>query len=129
MKAMHGLCALRGNLVFAPALGEVDAAMFMVGDQPCLRQETVQSQIAFYQARPHHIVAMGYGKRRGNPAIFPKAFFGELKALSAENGGSHVMCAHEDALLLYQVEQDLELRDIDNKQELEQLKSEAAKPF
>lgn len=111
------------------ALGEVDAAMFMVGDQPCLRQETVQSQIAFYQARPHHIVAMGYGKRRGNPAIFPKSFFGELRALSAEDGGSHVMCAHEDALLLYQVEQDVELRDVDNRQELEQLKSEVSKPF
>lgn len=111
------------------ALGEVDAAMFMVGDQPCLRQETVKSVIDFYQARPGHIVAVGYGKRRGNPAIFPKAFFNELRALSAENGGSHVICAHEDALLLYQVEQDMELRDIDNKQELEQLKTEVAKPF
>lgn len=111
------------------ALGEVDAAMFMVGDQPCLRQETIESQIDFYQGRPGYIVAMGYGKRRGNPAIFPKTFFGELKALSAENGGSHVICAHEDALLLYQVEQDLELRDIDNKQELDLLKSEIAKPF
>lgn len=111
------------------ALGDVDAAMFMVGDQPCLRQETVLGQIEFFQARPQHIVAMGYGKRRGNPAIFPKTFFGELRALSAENGGSHVMCAHEDALLLYQVDEDLELRDIDNKQELEQLKSEVSKPF
>lgn len=112
------------------ALGEVDAAMFMVADQPCLRQETVQGEIEFYQAaRPGHIVAMGYGKRRGNPAIFPQTFFGELRSLSAENGGSHVICAHEDTLLLYQVDQDLELRDIDNKQELELLKSEASKPF
>lgn len=111
------------------ALGEVDAALFMVGDQPCLRPETVGSLVEFYQARPEHIVAMGYGKRRGNPAIFPRSFFDELLALSAENGGSHVMCAHEDALLLYQVGQDLELRDIDNKQELEQLKAEVAKPF
>ena len=39
------------------------------------------------------------------------------------------MCAHEDALLLYQVDQDLELRDVDNKQELEALKAEVAKPF
>ncbi|NCB31575.1 MAG: nucleotidyltransferase family protein [Clostridia bacterium] len=112
------------------AIGEVDAAMFMVADQPCLRQETVLGELEFYQqARPGHIVAMGYGKRRGNPAIFPKSFFGELRALSAENGGSHVICAHEDALLLYQVDQDVELRDIDCKQELEQLKAEVSKPF
>lgn len=111
------------------ALGEVDAAMFMVADQPCLRQETVHGQVEFYQARPGHIVAMGYGKRRGNPAVFPRAFFGELRGLSNEDGGSHVICAHEDALLLYQVDQDLELRDIDSKQELAQLKSEVSKPF
>ena len=111
------------------ALGDVDAAMFMVGDQPCLKAETVDSMIEFYQARPQHIVAMGYGKRRGNPAIFPSTFFDELRSLSAENGGSHVICAHEDALALYQVDHDLELMDVDNKQELEKLKNEVSKPF
>jgi molybdenum cofactor cytidylyltransferase len=112
------------------ALEGVDAAMFMVADQPLLQQSSVQAQIEFYHhAKPGHIVAMGYGKRRGNPAIFPKSFFGELRALSQESGGSAVICAHEDRLLLYQIGSELELRDVDNKQELEKLKEETAEPF
>lgn len=39
------------------------------------------------------------------------------------------MSANPDALLLYQVEEDLQLRDVDRKQELEQLKSELSRPF
>lgn len=72
---------------------------------------------------------MGYGKRRGNPVIFPSYFFPQLRALSGDRGGSHVMSANPDALLLYQVEEDLQLRDVDRKQELEQLKSELSRPF
>lgn len=111
------------------ALGDVDAAMFMVADQPCLRHETVSQEIEFYLSHPNHIVAMGYGKRRGNPAIFPRSYFEELRALSAENGGSHVICAHEDDLRLYQVERDVELRDVDRKTELQALQAEVSKPL
>ena len=111
------------------ALQEMDAAMFMVADQPCLRPETVQAQIDFFRTKPNCIVAMGYGKRRGNPVIFPSYFFPQLRALSGDRGGSHVMSANPDALLLYQVEEDLQLRDVDRKQELEQLKSELSRPF
>lgn len=111
------------------ALQEMDAAMFMVADQPCLRPETVQAQIDFFRTKPNCIVAMGYGKRRGNPVIFPSYFFPQLRALSGDRGGSHVMSANPDALLLYQVEEDLQLRDVDRKQELEQLKSELTRPF
>lgn len=72
---------------------------------------------------------MGYGKRRGNPVIFPSYFFPQLRALSGDSGGSQVMAANPDALLLYQVEEGLQLRDVDCKQELEQLKSELSRPF
>ncbi len=111
------------------ALGEVDAAMFMVADQPCLQQDTIKALIEYYHARPGHIFSVGYGKRRGNPTIFPRFLFPELLSLSGDNGGSRVIKAHEDILLLYQVERDIELRDVDCKQELEKLKIEAAKPY
>jgi len=104
------------------ALGDVDGAMFMVADQPLLTKSSVQAEIEFYRREPECIAAMAFGKRRGNPTIFPSEFFDELRALSGDVGGSAVMRAHEDKLRLYQIEDELELWDTDSAEELEELK-------
>ena len=57
------------------ALGKVDGAMFMVADQPLLTKSSVEAEIDFFKREPNSITAMAYGKRRGNPAIFPKDLF------------------------------------------------------
>lgn len=95
-------------------LGDADAIMFMVSDQPLLSVDTVAGEIALFRENSERIVALGSGTRRGNPAIFPKRFFNELRTLTQDNGGSHVIAAHKDALLLYQVHSPLELYDVDN---------------
>ena len=105
------------------ALGKVDGAMFMVADQPLLTKSSVEAEIEFFKRDPGSIAAMAYGKRRGNPAIFPKDFFVELRELRGDVGGSMVMCAHPDRLRLYQIEEELELFDADSAEELEKLKS------
>ena len=78
-----------------------------------LRPESVRAQIAFFRAHPHNIVALGHGARRGNPVVFPKAYFPALRALSGDVGGSAVIRANPDALLLFAVENPLELADVD----------------
>lgn len=104
------------------AIGKVDGAMFMVADQPLLTKSSVQAEIEFFKREPNSIAAMAYGKRRGNPAIFPKDLFVELRELRGDVGGSIVMCAHPDRLRLYQIEDQLELVDTDKAEELEDLK-------
>ena len=81
------------------ALGDVDAAMFMVADQPLLRRESVAGEIDFFAKNANSIVAMGHGARRGNPVIFPQEFFDELKALRGERGGGAVMAAGKNNAL------------------------------
>lgn len=95
------------------ALAGMDALLFLVADQPLLRPESVRAQIAFFRAHPHNIVALGHGARRGNPVVFPKAYFPALRALSGDVGGSAVIRANPDALLLFAVENPLELADVD----------------
>ena len=105
------------------AIGKVDGAMFMVADQPLLTRSSVQAEIEFFKRGTSSIAAMAYGKRRGNPAIFPKDLFVELRELRGDVGGSIVMCAHQDRLRLYQIEDKMELFDADCAEELENLKS------
>ena len=109
------------------ALGNVDAAMFMVADQPCLSRWSTESLVSFYLKEPDKIAAMAYGARRGNPVIFPKDMFIELRDLTGDTGGSAVICKNQDKLRLYQVEDELELFDADRAAELERLRREREK--
>lgn len=106
------------------ALGNVDAAMFMVADQPCLSRWSTEGLVSFYLKEPDRIAAMAYGLRRGNPVIFPKDMFIDLRSLTGDTGGSAVICKKQDKLRLYQVEDELELFDADRASELERLKRE-----
>jgi molybdenum cofactor cytidylyltransferase len=105
------------------AMRDADAIMFLVADQPRLRRQSVKNEIAFFYEHPDHLVAMGHGERRGNPAIFPKAYFAKLRNLHEDSGGSEVIRRHEAALLIYQLKDELELFDVDSIAELNQLKS------
>ena len=60
---------------------------------------------------------MSSGKRRGNPCIFPKAYFDELCSLSGDKGGRSVIERHEDALVLFEVDAS-ELRDVDTPKDI-----------
>lgn len=95
------------------AVGDADGIMFMVADQPLLRRESVAGELDFFAKNANSIVAMGHGARRGNPVIFPQEFFDELKALRGERGGGAVMAAHRERIMLYQLENEAELTDID----------------
>ena len=95
------------------AVGDAEGIMFMVADQPLLRRESVAGELDFFAKNANSIVAMGHGARRGNPVIFPREFFDELKALRGERGGGAVMAAHRERIMLYQLENEAELTDID----------------
>ncbi len=97
------------------------AIVYLVSDQPLLRQESVEALLDLYRDHPDHIVAASHGGVRGNPCIFPERFFPELCALTGDVGGSAVIRRHEDALLLREVEKQ-ELTDVDTPEALEDLK-------
>ena len=103
------------------ALLDMDALLFLVADQPMLRQETIQNVVALYRAHPDRIVIAGHEGRRGNPCIFPREFNEELLALTGDMGGVVVIKAHEDRILCYHVEDVRELIDIDTEHTLSEL--------
>ena len=99
------------------------AVCFQVSDQPLLRRETVAALVRFWQDHPEHIAALGHGGVRGNPCIFPRRFYPELLALTEDRGGSTVIRAHEDSLLLYEAEAE-ELTDVDTPRAMEELRKQ-----
>jgi len=67
---------------------DVDAAMIMLGDQPQIPLDVLQSLINTYLAEtpPPPIVAIASGGRRGNPVLFDKALFPVLTTLEGDAG-------------------------------------------
>lgn len=103
------------------ALLDMDAIMFLVADQPMLRQETIKNVVLLYRENPDRIVIAGHNGRRGNPCIFPKEFNEELFALTGDMGGVVVIKAHEDRVLSFHVEDVRELIDVDTEHTLSEL--------
>ena len=105
------------------ALGECDGALFLVADQPFLTRETVSRLAARWREEPGAIVAAAHGGRRGNPCLFPRDCFPELRRLAGDRGGGAVIRAHLERLRLVEVPA-RELEDIDTPQALADLGGE-----
>lgn len=98
------------------------AALFLVGDQPLLRKESVRRILEAGEANPDKIIAPeAPDGRLGNPCLFPAAFFPELSSLEGDRGGKCVILAHPEALFTVSLPEE-ELFDTDTKEELRQLK-------
>ena len=101
-------------------LRDCDGVLFLVSDQPLLRQESVTELAELWKRQPDKIAALGHGGVRGNPCLFPARFFPELLELREDHGGNTVIRRHEEDLILLEVD-GAELYDVDTVRALEQL--------
>jgi molybdenum cofactor cytidylyltransferase len=76
----------------------VDAAIFSVVDQPFLTPAVFEVLIEAWQSDRDGVFVSSYTGQRGNPALFPRAYFRELAALTGDVGGRDVIRRHPDAV-------------------------------
>ena len=105
------------------ALRDCDGVLFLVSDQPLLRQESVAELVELWKQQPDKIAALCHDGVRGNPCLFPARFFPELLELREDRGGNAVIRRHEGDLILLEVD-GAELYDVDTAQALEQLEAD-----
>jgi molybdate transport repressor ModE-like protein len=101
------------------ALGDLDACMFLPGDQPLLRRETVEILLQSWKEEPECIVRPVYEDSEGSPVLFPAWAFPELKNLPEGKGGGVVIKAHPQQLCCVPVQNQYELTDADTPEILE----------
>lgn len=104
------------------ALDNIDACMFLPGDQPLLRRETVAMLLENRKENPDSIIRPAYEDSEGSPVIFPAWAFPELKHLPEGKGGGFVMKNHPHAVCRVPVSDPFELADADTPATLELLK-------
>ena len=101
---------------------ECDGIVYMVADQPMLGRGSVEGMIELFRERPESIVAMSSGGKRGNPCLFPRKYYAELRALEGDSGGRSVIEKHEDDLILFEAPR-YELADVDTPQDMADIKN------
>jgi molybdenum cofactor cytidylyltransferase len=96
-----------------------EAALVALADQPGVGAEIVDRLIERYRAEGSPIVAPLYrGGVRGNPVLFDRSLFDELRATTGDEGGRSVVARDRRRVAL--VEIDLEMpRDVDRPEDLE----------
>jgi molybdenum cofactor cytidylyltransferase len=80
-----GLNALATNIA---------AVIFVNADQPFLTSAVIDALIARYRETSVSIIASVFAGRRGNPALFSRVHFDELRALHGEQGGRALFAKH-----------------------------------
>ncbi|MBU1056480.1 MAG: molybdenum cofactor cytidylyltransferase [Proteobacteria bacterium] len=100
---------------------ETDAYMFLVGDQPFLRETIINILIDNFKKTPSNIVVPVYNGKKGSPVIFPARYKQELLALSGDTGGRIIIEEHKKKLNLVEIENTEAGIDIDTQNEYEKI--------
>jgi len=94
-------------------MGDIDACMFLVCDQPNLTRVTLIDMVDSYVSGS--ILSLSFHGKRGNPVIFPAFLLEELSNLSINENGVCVINRHSEILKLYDIADEKQLVDIDTK--------------
>jgi len=97
-------------------LGDTEAAMFTLGDQPFVTAAHYRLLPEAYRTHPCGIVCVKYGAVTAPPHLFDRELFPELAALV--HGARSVLDRHRDRTTVLQFPEDL-LMDIDTPEDYE----------
>lgn len=111
--------SLRVGIAALPS--EVSGALILLADQPLVTFAMVNRMLAAASLEPHAIHAAAYEGMRGNPVYFPRALFGELQAVSGDEGGRSVIARHGDIVRLVPMSDVNAAIDVDTPGEYERL--------
>ena len=103
------------------ALGDLDCCMFLPGDQPLLRKETVAELIQCWESNRERIIRPECGDIPGSPVLFPRWDFPDLMNLPEGKGGNCVIKNYPDRVTTMNISDSYELMDADTPETLKLL--------
>jgi molybdenum cofactor cytidylyltransferase len=97
------------------------ACFFIMGDQPLIQPEMINTLIRSAVNNPGKILVPLYGNRTGSPVLFPNTFWPELMQLRGDEGGRKVIRSHPDLVVQIPVAMETAGLDADTWEEYQEL--------
>jgi molybdenum cofactor cytidylyltransferase len=91
----------------------VDSALIVLGDQPMITSQVIDTLITTFRATGKRIVAPLYEGKRGSPVLFDASLFPELLQVSGDEGGRTVLERHRQDVELVEMGNALVNYDLD----------------
>lgn len=91
----------------------VDSVLIVLGDQPLLTPEVIDSLITIYRGTGKRIIAPVYDGKRGSPVLFDKSFFPELLEITGDEGGRQVVERHGEDVEVVEMSDIMANYDVD----------------
>lgn len=109
---------------------EVDAALFLLADQPLINPDIINSILAAYEQNQNAIVLPTFNGKRGNPVLFDRQTFQRFDALSGNSGARILFSEYSEQILKVPVSDSSIHFDIDTEQDYRDLcKFDEGVPF
>lgn len=101
---------------------EVDAALFLLGDQPLITPDTIDRILSAYANSPGPIVMPLFDGKRGNPVLFDRQTFDRIDSLSGDTGARILFQEYADQIVEVPLHDPAVHFDIDTEQDYNILK-------
>jgi len=101
---------------------EADAYMFMVCDQPFISLVSIETLIDRFIKSDKCMACLEHKGNLGNPTLFSNKYKNELLSLEGDVGGKAIIKKHLDDLVRVTIMHEVELMDIDTREELKNLR-------
>ncbi len=95
------------------ASATIDGVLILLGDQPLITAQVIDTLIAARDATEKQIVAAMYNGKRGNPVIFGARLFPELMTVTGDEGGRSVLAQHREDVANIEIGDPLANSDVD----------------
>jgi molybdenum cofactor cytidylyltransferase len=110
---------IAGLKVISP---QSDGALFLVGDQPLVKPELINSLIELFRTKAALIVAPTFQGQTRNPVLFHRDLFPELFQLTGDRGGRSLIEKHREKAAFLEWSQETPFLDLDVWEDYEALK-------
>ena len=91
----------------------IDSALLLLGDQPLITAQHIDTLIATYRTTGKRIIAPTYEGKRGNPILFDASLFPELLEVTGDEGGRSVLERHREEIATVEMGNPLANIDVD----------------
>lgn len=95
-----------------------DGVLVMLADMPRIDAHHLDQLIEAFQEQPTHIIVPMYEGRRGNPVLWPREYFDEIRALEGDRGAQSLLAGHADRVVPVEIDDEAIFLDVDTPQDL-----------
>lgn len=100
---------------------DVDAAVFILGDQPLVEPAVIDRLARAYRAENAPIIQPNYREGRGNPVLIARALFSELAQVNGDTGARPLIQRHREAVFLVDATEFARPDDIDTREDYDRV--------